>query len=63
MVQVSILCACVSLTHFFQTQSAEPTLVDAGLDMFNSYVSRMLGGLPDMSSFDLSMHTAKGKGQ
>lgn len=63
MVQVSILCACVRFTRFFQSQSAEPTFIDAGVDMFNSYVSRMLRGLPDMSSFDLSMHTAKGKGQ
>jgi hypothetical protein len=38
-------------------------MIDTGLDMFHSFMSKMLGGLPEMSSFDLSMENVKGKGQ
>ena len=47
----------------FQSVPSEPGMFDAGLDMFSSFVSKMLGGLPEMSSVDLSMENVKGKGQ
>jgi hypothetical protein len=33
------------------------------MNMFNSAMSRLLGGLPEIASVDLSMENVKSKGQ
>ena len=46
-----------------QSTPTEPGFIDASVEMVNAFVSRMLSGLPDMTSVDLSMDTVKTKGQ
>lgn len=41
----------------------EPGIIDEGLNMFNSFFARMLNGLPEIGSIDLSMEQVKAKGQ
>ena len=49
--------------HISQHIASEPGVIDTGLDMLSSFVSRVLSGLPDLNSVDLSMDKVKGKGQ
>ncbi len=42
---------------------AEPGMFDETLNVLNGYVARMLNGLPEMTSVDLSMEQVKAKGQ
>jgi hypothetical protein len=37
-------------------------MIDEGLEILSNAVSRLLGGLPDLASVDLSMANPKGKG-
>ena len=52
--------ACTTMT---KAVSSEPGFFDESLNMFNSLMGRILSGLPEMTSVDLSMDHVKAKGQ
>lgn len=52
-----------ALVSIYKAVPCEPGFIDESLNMFNSFMGRILGGLPEMSSVDLSMDHVKAKGQ
>ena len=59
--EVRLLATCTVNNLLSQSTPSEPGLVDAGVELVNAFVSRMLASLPDLTWVDLS--TVKGKGQ
>lgn len=58
-----MLDAACSILNVFKVSPVEPGIIDEGLNMFNSFMSRMLSGLPELASVDLSMEQVKAKRQ